>query len=521
MDTQNQPASKLPSIRTYAKDLETKRKEKGLEPQPEAVTVAAEAPAPKESFLKKKPKVVSMPPIVVEKEKPESKPVPRPVPKPTVRKIDAATLSTFNTKNTTFIVDNEDAAAATIITDTKRDRFKFFPALFASMKEWFSDKQQSYKAKKQPKYTVAEASRRKGVIQRATGVTGKLASSDFSSIQERIKQRQEESEEKSHTTWSAKTEPGFLLLETSKKAAVANVQFVNRKTFRAVTPQVVPEVQKVVAPEPVPETVVTEAAPVTPLEVAPIVKPVEEVTPPEQAELEYEQPLLSSAVATKNDTRFGSILRTNTNTLSLIVSVVVLALTIAGTYTYFLMNETASEVPTLSRTEIKPLISSDQKLIALTAITKTAVFEALVDTRSSLDQTVQIAFVTNTEELIPPDILLSRISPSLEQTFSNTISQIRFGYTDNRQPFIVLQVGDIATAKGGMLAWEENLGLDFNSLFGITGVDFQTKFIDASLGGVDVRVLKSQSGTERLIYGVSGNTIIIATQSSDFTKLVN
>ena len=58
MDTQNPPASKLPSIRTYAKDLESKRKEKGQALPQEPVVAVVETPAPKESFLKKKKPMV-------------------------------------------------------------------------------------------------------------------------------------------------------------------------------------------------------------------------------------------------------------------------------------------------------------------------------------------------------------------------------------------------------------------------------------------------------------------------------
>ena len=517
MDTQNPTTSKLPSIRTYAKDLESKRKEKNLPPLPEAVTPVVETPAPKESFLKKKPKVVTMPPIVVStKTEPEKKPTE--VPRPPVKKIDAATLSAFNTKNTTFIVDNEDAAAATIITDTKRDRFKFFPALIASMKGWFADKKQSYKAKKQPKYTVADTSRRKGVIQRATGVTGKLASSDFSSIHERIKQREEEKEEASHTTWSAKTEPGFLLLETSKKAAVANVQFVSKKSFRTTPKEILVEPKKV---ETVPVVEIRKVEP-TIEEVIPapeIVTPIETVAEPLPSE-----PIIITPEETPAEeaptSRLGSILLTNTNTLSLIISGVVLALTLCGTYMYFTLGGEEGEVVALSRSEVTRLIPATQELKVLTPVSKVAAFEILVDVRSSLDDTTQIGLVSQTEELLTPQVLLPLLSSELEQPFVNTISQIRFGYTKERQPFLLLQAADLATAKGGMLAWEQTLGEDFNSLYGITGVAFQSKFIDATLSGIDVRVLKTESGTERLLYGISGNLIFITTQSADFTELL-
>ncbi len=518
MDTQKPQPSKLPPLRTYAKDLESKRKEKGLTPETEAVITVNEDPAPKESFLTKKPKVVSMPPIIAS---PSVAREGRRAPLPgSIKKITSANASS---SNTTFIVDNEDAAAATIITDTKRDRFKLLPAIVTSIKQWFADKKLSYQVKKQPKYTIPETSRRKGVIQKATSATGKLATSDFSSIHERIRQRQEEAEkEPSHTSWSAKTEPGFLLLETSKKAAISNVQFVSRKSYRTSPEEIVvkKDVQRVsvVTPPLVvkPEVPLIATEPEVTVEPEPIIEVVapapiiENVTEPEPVTMR------------EKVSRLSTILHIDTNTLALGVSAAVLALVVLGTYGYFMLNGLEEDTnTTLSARELTPLINSDRKEVPLTTINRESVFEALVDIRSSLEATTQIVFVTEQNELIPPHLLLSLLGVSLEQSFAQGISQVRFGYTSERQPFMLLQVTDLVTAKGGLLAWEETMGADINTLYGITGAELQPKFIDASLGGLDVRVLKTESGTERLLYGVHGNLVFIATNSADFTELLN
>lgn len=518
MDTQNQHSSKLPPLRTYAKDLEAKRKEKGIAPEPEAV--AAATPAPKESFLKKKPQVVSMPPIVAMPSK--AKEVRRAPLPGSVKKITSANATS---SNTTFIVDNEDAAAATIITDTKRDRFKLFPALIASVTKWFGDKKHSYQVKKQPKYTVPETSRRKGVIQKATSMTGKLATSDFSSIHERIRQRQEESEkEPSHTSWSAKTEPGFLLLETSKKAAVSNVQFVSRKSYRTSPEEIVVKkeaVPVVVPPAPVVVTVTPEPIVVLPeeeIEEVPVI--IEEVAQPEVVieTVEDDEP----DTIREKVSRLSTILHIDTNTLALGVSATVLVLTVLGTYCYFMLSEqeiTSTEIVAVR--DLTPIINSDLEEVVLSTITRESVFEALVEVRSSLDSTTQVIFLTENNEVVPPNLLLVELGILLEQNFSQNISQIHFGYTRGRQPFMLMQVTDLVTAKGGLLVWEETMGADINALYGITGAELQPKFIDASLGGVDVRVLKTESGSERLLYGVHENTVFIATNSADFTELLN
>lgn len=524
MDTQTQPESKLPSIRTYAKDLESKRKENGQSLPSEPVMTVVEPPAPKESFLKKKkkPQVVTMPPIVVaEVPSPEKKPLV----KPAITKIDTSNVRTFNTSSTEFIVDNEDAAVATIITDTKRDRFKLFPALLSSIKGWFAEKKESINKKKQPKYTIPETSRRKGVIQKATSLTGKVATSDFSSIHERIRQRQNEADkEPSHTSWSAKTEPGFPLLEGNKKAAVANVQFVSRKSYRTSPEEVIvkktPMVTPVITATPMP--VVTPVAPVAtppPVEPEVVVKttPIIASTPAPVVET-----VSTSRPQSANSASFnlGSVLHMDTNTLALGCSAGVLVLAILGTYAFIsLKNE--PEVVTFTTSEITPLISSDLQEIKISPLTQTSVFEALVEVRSSLDATTQMVFLTPEGELIAPEVLLPVIGFGLEQNFLNTLSQVHFGYTRERQPFMLLAAVDLIAAQGGLLEWEDTMGVEVNSFFGITGVDFQPTFIDATLSGVDVRVLKTESGTERLLYGVVDNMIIIATNSADFTEIVN
>lgn len=526
MDTQNPPASKLPSIRTYAKDLESKRKEKGqaLPPEPVVEVVkVVEPPAPKESFLKKKkPVVISMPPIIVaEVPKPEKKPQAYPA----VKKIDTSNVKTFNTSSTEFIVDNEDAAVATIITDTKKDRFKLFPALVTSIKGWFSDKKESYKQKKQPKYTVPETSSRKGVIQKATSQTGKVATADFSSIHERIKQREEEAEkEPSHLNWSAKTEPGFPLLAASKKAAVANVQFVSRKSYRT-SPDVV-----VVKKEPIETPVVVTPPPVV-AQVAEIVEtpaprePEVIVSEPETL-IEETLPVVTEVVEQKPQVQkadpftIGSVLHMDTNTLALGVSAAVLALAVFGTYAFITLSD-EPELVTFTQNDITPLISSDLQEIEVTLITQSSLFEALVDVRSSLDETTQVVFTTTDGDSIPPNTLLPEIGFTIEPNFLKTISQVHFGYTSDRQPFVLLEVADLITAQGGLLQWEATMGTEINTFFGITGVDLQPTFIDGTLSGIDIRVLKTESGTERLLYGTVENMVIIATNSADFTELVN
>lgn len=186
-------------------------------------------------------------------------------------------------------VDNEDAATATIISDTKYNRFRLLPAITTSLKQWFSEIKEKYFTKKAPKYSVPETSRRKGVIQEATSNTGRLTTFDRTSLQERIRQRREKATPKEPTTtWSANTEPGFLLLEEpdeEEEPKISNVKVEPRKSFRTppapkpVDPMpVLPPQPKPVEPPPPPTPVIVPTIPEPPqVAVTPAVAP---VTPP-------------------------------------------------------------------------------------------------------------------------------------------------------------------------------------------------------------------------------------------------
>jgi hypothetical protein len=93
------------------------------------------------------------------------------------------------TKSSTLSVESalKESLPAVIITDTKRKRFKLSEALATSISDWWSSKKEVAKKKKIPRYTVPEAERRKGVIQKATAKTGRTSTADHSAVISRIK----------------------------------------------------------------------------------------------------------------------------------------------------------------------------------------------------------------------------------------------------------------------------------------------------------------------------------------------
>lgn len=509
-------AKTIPAVRTYAKDLEEKRAEKGLP------TEAVNEATPKASKIE----------VPVNKKMPEIKKAPAPriptfsaVPADKVKTQPKPPKKAEGVGSTTFIVDNEDAAEATVITDQKHDRFKLFPAVFVSLKKWFEEKKRAHATKKQPKYTVPDTSRRKGVIQKATSSTGKFATADFESIQERIRKRNEaKAKPEPTTTWSPNTEPGFLLLTGESTQPVTNVQLVSRKSYKTQAP-----IEPIARPE-----LVIEPEPVAPIEVLP--EPTEEIyfeeevaeAPEERTEGEPEkiEEVPEEANATNKDEGLPEYLKLmfiNTNILAVGVSGLILALVGFIFFTYYRVADYNESTPIVTNTKSSIGIEGVpvQNITALN-LEVTSLISVINGARGANPQATQYELVSQNGSKLQPSVIISALNIELEQNFKQSVSELLFGYTARENPFVVMQIKDKTTALGGLLSWETNIFSDFNNTFGNTSTNnIQSKFIDGTIQGNDIRILKGESGAELLVYGLIGNVVLIASNSSDFNELLN
>lgn len=654
MDIKNQSTTKIPTVRTFAKDLELGRKNKKL--TPESNNGEAKKEVGNTDFTAVKAEVT--------KPKPE-KEIITSVEKPTIATDLKKPLAKTDKKNSpaiprrnTFIVENEDSAAATIITDTKHNRFKLAPAIKSSLSGWFNSKKDSYKASKIPKYTVPETTLRKGVIQKATSNTGRLAASDFSSIHERIRNRKEkESQQKITTTWSANTEPGFLLLENSSNNVV-NVQATSRRSFRtspqeivvtqisrnkiaAVSPtsseqefespmipfvepnkvetvaEISPEISATVVATTASNSAATSETLTTPEENSPSVESAIEIEkatteatnnwnvnePNEEQATTYEliEPTSGEIISTPEETytrvptfenqdyepRWESempagyspievseniatispeyisptttetyteipmeqppietkiplteqpetakesliaqvkkkgLLSLNTNTLTLSVSGFALLIVIIVGSSYFWYNNQEENILINNKTEIAQIINVPLEKVSVTDNRRESFQTALTKTRDEESGTSQIIFLAGQPnyEPIPPSTILSTLDIFLEQNFVRSISTIRFGFTNDKKPFVIIKTTNENVARGGMLMWEMGMYEDLAEVFSLTKTDTLTKFTDSSLDETDLRVLKNEAGSEQLIYGIKNNTVIITTNIFNFSEL--
>ncbi|MEZ4194882.1 MAG: hypothetical protein R3B53_00575 [Candidatus Paceibacterota bacterium] len=562
MDTQTQTGS-IAGIRTYAKDLERKKAENGAV---DMSTAKKKVPVPIVTLKKPEERKYQAPSWTGNK-----KPVPPPpgkkeaideklpdIPKstsetsePTLKPISAPKPN----KESSIVIDNEDAASAVILSDTKKDRFKLVPSIFSSIADWFAEMKRKRAAKKIPKYTVPDATRRKGVIQRATSKTGKLTTFDHTSIQERIRARKERSTPREPLTiWTAKTEPGYPLLEAPEEV-VSNVQVFPKKSFRSPATPVVevpkPEPVIVKAPEPIP-VIEKIPEPVVKVERPPVVVPpqptvstqeikqpepetlVEEVNLPVETEPEASEvvpvkrtvPTEVRPITNLNPKSFKEwLFIINTNVISLGVAGIVLALVVVGSGLYFWYSSQSGQLEIIVSPNYPAALTSPLQPVKLTATTKADLLNVVSENnnQSSFD-VLQLILVDplSTTGLIPASEVASILNPNLNAAFTQSLKYIYFGSVRKNDPFIILSITDPATAKGGMLAWELSLHDDLAGLFKNTGNLPATKFKDSVIENTDVRILENADGNNTLIvYGTANRgTIIITNKVETYKELI-
>jgi hypothetical protein len=216
------------------------------------------------------------------------------------------------------------------------------------------------------------------------------------------------------------------------------------------------------------------------------------------------------------------LLQVQTNTLALGVSGLVIALGIFGTYCYLVFNPASTAVENVATKPTQLINDSVFTPLVLEEVSAESIITTLAeaDTESKIFEGVFVSAAT--QNAIPPHAILSNITFSVESDFAQTISTARFGYASGN-PFILFVISDETAAQGSLLAWENTIYSSFWEIFNAMIVPDEASplFIDASLNGHDVRVLKHLNGQELLIYGIFGKTVIITNGSASFTTLMN
>jgi hypothetical protein len=559
MNNQKLVKGKIPSIRTFASD---QKNNQASAPDQENVKVVSnindEVPTIKEALTSipiPPAKKEATPSIKLDIPKPEVKQEHIVADSPVVKPLDS-TKRKPESKRSHITIDGENASSATVITDTKKDRFKLFPAIIKSVKSWFEELKLARKTRKTPKYTVPETTRRKGIIQKATSKTGKFAAADHSMIYKKIRERRDrDKKSKSTSFWTPNTEAGFPLLEET--TAPTNVQVTPRKSFITKHQEIIITdlkknktlLQPIVKAETEPKTmeredknVPTETSDTGPTwdtyaktepkstPIPPLVKEPQTIEKEEKPEpFEPTTPVVTQPKVAKpikkvsedKDSSSSLLLKTNTNALSFGVFGLLIAITLVSTAGYLWYKSENKSI--LTPIEYPSLINTPLTTIHLPNYTKESILSALENHEENTESNVtQFIFTFNdsTTPAIPPGTLFTEFNIILDVGFFESVTSLYFGKVNNAYPFLALKVSDQTTARGGILAWEKNMRRDLGQIFDLNNSTSTNKFIDAMQSGVDVRILKSSNGEEEIIYGfINKNTIIITTNKTAMGRL--
>jgi hypothetical protein len=553
-------STSISKIRTFASDLDAARtKRDKAETKPENTQVApikkpaTELKLPTSQVVKPK-KIVT---VIKKRQNPETIMSEAPALKPIPASLHEGITSFSKTKS--IEVDTEDGASATIITDTKRNRFKLIPAVIESLKKWFEDKKRSLTVKKTPKYSVPESSLRKGVIQKATSKTGRFATADFDSIQERIKKRNAIIEDDAKTVWTPNTETGFYLLEAPEKTVVNNVQIISKKSFST------PETKPVEPATPTPTTVeeesvetvsdtdntvtevvtssqpettwgeepteeestqVTETTPTEDVAEVIIEEPAEETDEVIQADIqvsateveptaEFNVPI--KIVDSKNSAAWFSRKEfwLSTNILTLSIATVTVFFIAIGTITLINQSTTSSTISS-SLTPIIDRVSAAE--LKLSNLQLDSVVSAFIEAEVTINKTTELIPTVDGGEVSAGNTI-AVIYPQADRSFTHTIKRAHFGYSDQKVPFIVLEFTDERAVFGSMLVWEHSMTKDLADVLG-NDPDIKDAFFDENISGFDIRYTLDNN-QDVIVYGIINNKVVITTDRLTMKSLID
>jgi hypothetical protein len=141
------------------------------------------------------------------------------------------------------------------------------------------------------------------------------------------------------------------------------------------------------------------------------------------------------------------------------------------------------------------------------------------------DATVTEVRLLNTfnGERIEGTALLNILDFTLPVTAKANVTMITFG-SYREEPWIVMNIRDTNTVRGGILQWEVAMPQNLQGLFTITSPrpSDRSSFTDATVDTTDIRVFKNREGKEEIVYGfIRPNMLLITTDTLRFQNLQN
>jgi hypothetical protein len=537
----------LPPLRTYARDLETERQRRGMPSTPTPPVMSALPPKPPQSKTPAVPAAPAPAPQTTTPEKPAppehlatTPPAPkraseavlktredelkkdsglRPTTIPPFHTLKTATRRTAapvaataaeSDRDTITIID--DQSGATVITDTKRNRFSLGRSLFASLRAWWQKRTQERKARNTPKYVVPETDRRKGVIQRATSHTGRQITGDPAQLRDLVRERQVNPPPviaKPETTWTPHTETIFELLPVPEAdehfTNVTTTARYSSDTPAAQRPTPIKATSVAVPPvTPAPVTEVTKPTLPAPVQTEPKPQPEEEIVSVPAPEPDTKPVLVARAPAQPRSFRFD----TNTLAVGIVALVVVVGLGNLGLRAYL------TPAPVTEVTEPTLPLTMPLRTLLVVDDTRDVLMGALTTAQTEATLPLQLFDLQRNAVPITPRTILTLLDENLGNSLSGEVTALYFGWHNRSTAFVVLSVTDRTRVWGHLLQNERALG---SALSPLLRTSADRSFTDERINQYDIRSHRADDNTEELAYGfVNDNTLVITRDKATF-----
>lgn len=388
----------------------------------------------------------------------------------------------------------------TIVTDTKRKRFRLFPAMYEALRNWLFEKKEDFESSREPTHMVAPAERRKEVIEQAAGGSALAPRDDYQHVRERLRHvprtrssnaiELRKASEVPAPSWTHTTDGQ----RTSEPAQQTTPHDADTPAPQPPKPAAVPKPEPAAPPttEPAPEPPLTDTkvppAPVTP-------QPAPQPT-------RVPRPQFAPTTAAPQRRSYITIA---------IVGVIAVVLGV-GTTLWFFGGGARDDAPVV-RTDVGTTFidASANEPVAL-GESHRALMQSLAAAHDAASRSSITEFYPVTAGGAEPashEEIMQVFTPTAPGSFLRTITAIGFG-TYRDAPYLVLKVTSFDTALGGMLAWEPTIVADLAPFFG-TEPATNERFTDIVHANRDVRVLTDASGNDRIAYSfLNRSTILIS-----------
>lgn len=458
----------------------------------------------------------------------------------------------------------DSGSRGTVITNQKRGRFRLLPSIVQAIIEWYDDTKRGFQKRAEKKRlaipTVRTIEERKETIKKAATVSAISPKDDYAKLAAKL---------------PPKTQPNLAIKQPvvtiAKKEAVPAPSwghFENEttgpETPTASVPPAEPKatvVQVPVVPTPPPPPIAVPVAPepkiiVPPVETQPpIPMPAEPIPPPPLstpapiAQPEPIKPVAKPVMPVATEPVTVGIGRRQTPVtapkktpparrnfrwlfyVGVVTTAIVATVGGASLVTWLLGDGSSDNTPVVSNdlptTYVTPVPQTSISRIVLPR-TRLDWYSRVAEVEANdLVTIVPINNIGGAESLASSADVLAALALRVEPALIRSIKEITFLKSDGKLA-IILKVTSYDSSFGGLLLSEKLLSSELAPLFGpVVTATYKVgvgtgapEFIDELADNRDVRVLKDEMETERLVYGfIDQNTIVIAPDKETFSSI--